>query len=61
MLRGLAILIRVLLLNILYVRDRCLGKIGGFSEFPNYFAPYVRGGTHTAVSRAGGGGNIVIQ
>ena len=54
-------LIRVLLLNILCVRDHCLGKIGGFSEFLSYFAPYIRGGTRAAVSRAGGGGNIVIQ
>ena len=54
-------LIRVLLLNILRVRNRCLGKIRGFSEFPGYFAPYIRGGTHAAASRAGGGGNIVVQ
>ena len=47
-------LIRVLLLNVLCVRDRCLGKIGGF-QFPGYFAPYIRGGTRAAVSRAGGG------
>ena len=60
MLRGLAMLICVLLLNILCVRDRCLGKIGGLLEFPSYFAPYVRGGTRAAVSRAGGGGNIII-
>ena len=53
-------LIRVLLLNVLRVRDRCLGKIRGFSEFPGYFAPYIRGGTRAAASRAGGGGNIVI-
>ena len=53
-------LIRVLLLNVLCVRDRYLGKIGGFSEFPGYFAPYIRGGTRAAVSRAGGGGNIVV-
>ena len=54
-------LIRVLLLNILRVRDCCLGKIKGFSEFSGYFALYIRGGTRAAVSRAGGGGNIVIQ
>ena len=60
MLRGLAILIRVLLLNILCVRNRCLGKIGGFSEFPSYFAPYIHGGTRAVISHTGGGGNIVI-
>ena len=54
-------LIRVLLLNILCIRDRCLGKIGGFTEFPGYFAPYIRGGTRAAISRAGGGGNIIVQ
>ena len=53
-------LIRVLLLNILCVRDRCLGKIGGFSEFFGYFVLYIRGGTRVMVSRAGGGGNIII-
>ena len=53
-------LIRVLLLNVLRVRDRCLGKIKGFLEFPGYFASYIRGGTRAAASRAGGGGNIVM-
>ena len=61
MLRRLAILIRVLLLNVLRVRDRYLGKIGGFLEFPNYFAPYIRGGTRAVISHTSGGGNIVIQ
>ena len=53
-------MIRVLLLNILCVRDCRLGEIGGFSEFPGYFVPYIRGGTRAAVFRAAGGGNIVI-
>ena len=61
MLCGLAILIRVLLLNVLCVRDHCLGKIRGFPEFPGYFAPYIRGGTRVAVFHAGGGSNIIIQ
>ena len=60
MLRGLAVLIRVLLLNILCVRNSRLGKIGNFPEFPGYFIPYIRGGMRVAVFRAGNGGNIVI-
>ena len=53
-------LICVLLLNVLCVRDRCLGKIEGFLEFPGYFALYIRGDTRAVVFRADGGGNIVV-
>ena len=53
-------LVRVLLLNILCVRDSRLCEIGGFPEFPGYFFPYFRGGTRAAVFRTNGG-DIVIQ
>ena len=61
MLHGLAVFIRVLLLNILCVRDSRLGEIGSFPEFPGYLIPYIRGGTRAAAFRVGGGGNIIIQ
>ena len=60
MLRVSAVLIRVLLLNILYVCNRRLGEIKGFSEFLGYFILYIRGGTRAAVFYTGGGHNIII-
>ena len=53
-------LIRVLLLNILYVRNNRLGEIGGLPEFPSYLVPNLRGGARAAVSYTGGGGDIVV-
>ena len=60
MLRGLAVLVYVLLLNILCVCDNRLGKIGGLPEFLSYFVPHFRGGTRAAVLRAVSGGDIII-
>ena len=54
------VLVRVLLLNILCVRNNRLGEIGGFPEFPGYFFPYFRGGARAAVFRTSGGGDIIV-
>ena len=59
-LRGLVLPVRVLLLNILCVRDSRLCEIGGLPEFSDYFIPYFRGGIRAAVSSAVGGGDIII-
>ena len=54
------VLVCVLLLYILRVRDNRLGEIGGFPEFLGYPVPHLRGGTRSAVSYTGGGGDIIV-
>ena len=52
-------MVRVLLLNVLRVRDNRLGKIGGFPKLPGYFPPYFHGGARAVAPYARG--RIIIQ
>ena len=61
MFRGLAVLVRVLLLDILRVRNNRFNEIKYIPEFLKYFVPYFYKGTRIIVPYTSGNVYIVIQ